>query len=128
LRGWLFTLSLPSAFVPLWTSSGCWWLLWDIVLLPHPCCQPLLLYPHSFTESLALRVWLLFPPLFSRSGSFFHLNSIVSVRLLFIIYVFQFFGGWLSLPRICTGLCSQVWVGSCSWCSLIHSADSHKLL
>jgi hypothetical protein len=52
LRGWLVSLLLLSAFMPLSMSSGCWWLFWDAGLLPHPCFQPLLLFL-QFTESLA---------------------------------------------------------------------------
>jgi hypothetical protein len=76
-------------------------------LLPHPHSQPLLLYPCSFTESLALSptpvLWGRFsvlppPPLF-----------VLDYSSLFML--FSFVGEWFSLPRGSTGLCSRGWVG-----------------
>jgi hypothetical protein len=47
-------------------------LLWEVGLSLHPNSQPLLLLPHSFIESSALRVWLLAPPPLSGTSSVFH--------------------------------------------------------
>jgi hypothetical protein len=70
----------------------------------QPCFLPLLLYLCSFTESLALRVWLLVSHLFSGQGQCSTPTSTVSVKLQFAVYAFQFCCE--SLPRGCTGLCS----------------------
>jgi hypothetical protein len=130
--------------------------LWEVGLLPHPlslplclsqplldvsgssgklACpptsQPLFLYLHSFTESLALKVWLLALPPFSRASSAFHCYLTVHFRLQFTVYAFQFCWRvvqsaqglcWISSWGVSTG----VVYGLCY--SPVCSVDSHKQL
>jgi hypothetical protein len=71
LGGWPVTPFSLSAFLLFLISAECWQLLWEVGLSSCTCSQPLLLYV-CITESLALRVWLLASPPFSRAGSAFH--------------------------------------------------------
>jgi hypothetical protein len=90
LGGWLVSPLSLSAFMSLPISAGWWWLLWDVGLLPCSCSKPLLLYPHYFTKSLMLRIWLLAHPCSPRQGQCSTPTSAVSVRLQFAVYIFQF--------------------------------------
>jgi hypothetical protein len=103
--------------------------LWE---LPPACfgkldCRPTLTltfvaFPHSFSESSALRVQLLAPPQFSGQISPFypHLHCPCYITVCCLCFS-GFFEGGFSLPRGCTGLCSQGvarGVAHVAWCSL----------
>jgi hypothetical protein len=62
----------------------------EVGLSPHPCSQPLLLYPHSFTKRSSLSVQLLAPTCSPGQGQHSTPTSAVSVRLQFTVYAFQF--------------------------------------
>jgi hypothetical protein len=108
--------------------------LWEVSLSPYPCFQSLLLFPHSFTESLALRVQLLAPPPLSQADSVFHPHLFDQCYITICYLCFAVLlgaGRGISLPRSSAGLCSQgtgKGVGHGMWCSLVYSADSCKQL
>jgi hypothetical protein len=89
------------------TSSRIHSLLWEVHLSSHPplslCC---------FSHLCSLRVQFLDPTLFSGTGSVFHPNPAVGVRLQFAVYAFQFCWWGVSVcPWAVLDYVSGWWVG-----------------